>query len=511
MTPFLLHRPHSGQVPILAHPGRFKVVRCGRRFGKTILGQISTGLVASQEQRHVGWFVPEDKDIDETWREMRMRWIANTSYANDKPGRIVLTNNSVIERWTLHNKPDAGRGRKYDLIIVDEAGKLANLRRWWDLVGRATLIDRAGKALIISTPNVIGPDFDDMFDMALADRRQWHAFTARTFDNPHLPKQELEEIMALRTRMPGWAWDQEYLAIPAPTSGGFFARGMIQTLIATTQDAFLTGNVDVPNRYGPDLESTLVTRDLDDIRWVEDEGGALKLWHELHGDRPDQSRRYGIGADIGAGVGASDTVFSIGDLDTREKLAEYAWPGISPESAARLLVAIATWYGGRGGVPVVQFEINGPGEAFCREVLRMEYPRLMRQPRHRGDMTEQHSKGFGWRSTPQTKLTLLDQYRQDLETARFRNPSARALQQCLSYRFDKMGRLVSEGSSNEPGEGVSRAPHGDIVIADALLNQLMRVAGDASLPKPPPEIRSVKGWLMKRHLEKAASARRLTW
>ena len=113
-------------------------MRCGRRFGKTILGQILTGLVAHKPNTHVGWFVPEDKDIDETWREMRSRWLANTAYANDKPGRIVLTNGSVIERWTLYNKPDAGRGRKYDLIVVDEAGKLARLQRWWDLVGRAT-------------------------------------------------------------------------------------------------------------------------------------------------------------------------------------------------------------------------------------------------------------------------------------------------------------------------------------------------------------------------------------
>ena len=89
---------------------------------------------------------------------------------------------AVIECWTLHNNPEAGRSRYYDIAIVDEAGLIPGLRKWYDTCLRATLVDRRGRLLMLGTPHAISPEFNDFYDEA-ATKDGWKAFPAATFDS----------------------------------------------------------------------------------------------------------------------------------------------------------------------------------------------------------------------------------------------------------------------------------------------------------------------------------------
>lgn len=514
--------PHDGQARILADPTRNKIIRCGRRYGKTKLGIITTLQVAAGDDRRIAWFIPEYKYTTETWRELNQRLAPAIAKSNASEHRIELKNRSAIDVWTLENNMDAGRGRFYDLIVVDEAGLVPGLKRWFDLVARATLVDRRGRAMFISTPNTIGPDFDEMFENAASGAdADWRAFTATTFDNPHLPGEELDKIREIIKTLPEWLAQQEYYAIPAPSGGGFFPRALIQKLIAVAneQQPLHVGSLTlrgVPlNECAPrEVEQVIRRREIDAIEWEERPDGEWKVWD----DETDRSRRMCMGCDLGAGVGAANTAFAVGDAESRRKVAEYAAPGVTPERAAWQAAIAGLWFGGGlrrdesmfPGAEIL-FEINGPGEVFSLEMRRLQYPAIRHQTDDLGAMTTKDPTMYGWRSSPQAKETLLAAYRGALVSNRFWNPSAAALSECLTFRYTKTGKLESVKTTIDPADEVARVPHGDRTIADALLWDVMtRTPMVVAIPPKMPEA-SPGGRLQKLRDRERAKKGRFAW
>jgi hypothetical protein len=470
--------PHPGQARILADPSRNKIVRCGRRYGKTKLGIITTCQVASEDDKRIAWFIPQYKYTTETWRELTQRLGPAIAKQNASEHRIELKNRSALDVWTLENDPKAGRGRFYDLIVVDEAGLVPGLKMWFDMVARATLVDRRGRALFISTPNTIGPDFDEMFEAAESGAdSDWKAFTATTFDNPHLPGEELDKIKEIIKTLPEWLAKQEYYAIPAPNAGGFFPRDVIRRMMAAAPEPLYVGTLTIRGTpisecAAREVENVIRRRQIEAIEWEERPDGEWKVWD----DDIDRNRRMVMGCDLGAGVGAANTVFAVGDADSKRKSAEFASPGVTPERAAWHAAIGGLWFGGgqrkdEGTFPgaEVQFEINGPGEVFSREMHRLSYPAMCHQSDDPADMATKDPSRFGWRSSPQAKETLLAAYRGALASGRFYNPSKAALAECLTFRYTKTGRLESVKTVVDPADEVARVPHGDRTIADALL------------------------------------------
>jgi hypothetical protein len=450
----------------------------------------------------IGWFIPESKYAAETWREIVMLLGGAIKHQNASEHRIELINGAVIEVWTMKHNKDAGRSRQYDLVVVDEGGLLMGLKNWMDLVATPTLIDRKGRMLLLSTPNVIGPDFDDIFDMALSgEDKAWGAYTASTFDNPHLPVDELDRIRQIIKRLPEWIAKQEYWAIPAPQAGGFFNRHMIRQLIKNAPEPVRQGTLLVDGKgldrfaqHDIDLIIRAGKREL--VSWVDDETGPWTLWI----DEPDPDQSICMGIDIGAGVGAANSVISAGDSVTRNKVAEFASPGITPERLAAAAAIAGLWFGGGRRRTarfhdaniyypgaIIHFEINGPGEVFSREMMRLKYPNLVYEQDHPGDVSTKDPSKVGWRSSPQAKETLLSAYRAALETGRITNPSTAALSECLTFRYTKTGKLESVKEQVDPADEIARMPHGDRTIADALLwDCFIRNPSPVHIEIPPP-------------------------
>ena len=138
-TVITLPKPHTAQQRIIDEAGRFNVVNCGRRFGKTTLG-IDRIVTPDTLSFPVGWFSPTYKMLLEVWREAVLSLAPITSRKNVQERRIETITGGVIEFWSLEN-PDAARGRKYRRVIIDEAAMISALMDAWQHVIRPALAD----------------------------------------------------------------------------------------------------------------------------------------------------------------------------------------------------------------------------------------------------------------------------------------------------------------------------------------------------------------------------------
>jgi hypothetical protein len=504
--------PHAGQELIIDSTARHRVVRCGRRFGKSTLGEILMCREAGKDdRRYIGLFTPRYKLLDEIWMQLRTRLSPIIVRANDADKRIELLNGTVIEGWTLENNPEAGRSRRYHLAVIDEASLIPGLRRWWDACLEPTLIDFAGRALMLGTPHSIGPDFDEFFDRAASGMDlDWKSFTASTFDNPTLPRVELERILRRRGEMPEWLWLREYMAIPPDSASGFFPRSLIKQHQAAYGVApEVRGWIHPGFGDATSTDIILETRKAQSIRFRPDPRGPWRMWFDPRDERPRQDISWCMGIDIGAGVGAANTVISVGDASTGVKWAEYSAPGVVPEQAAVDAAAAGIWFGGRHKSAMIQFEINGPGEVFARRLIRLKYPRIANHMTEPGDIQDASPSDFGWRSSAQTKETLLSEYRGALHAGKFTNPSIDALSECLTYSYDRSGRLVSVGAAEDSMDD-ARVPHGDRVIADALLHNAMSMVPPVNAKQPDPP-KDTLGWRMVQAQRAREAENRLTY
>jgi len=60
---------HAGQVTAYKATGRFKALRCGRRFGKTVL-MAAIACDGAARGESIGFFAPNYKILAETYNEM---------------------------------------------------------------------------------------------------------------------------------------------------------------------------------------------------------------------------------------------------------------------------------------------------------------------------------------------------------------------------------------------------------------------------------------------------------
>lgn len=193
----------------------------GRRWGKTVLGR-KLIIDPALHGYPAGWFAPSYKMLIDVWRDLRNVLHPVISRSNVQERRIELTTGGVIEMWSLDN-PDAGRGRKYARIIIDEAAMVKDLMNVWTSAIRPTLTDYIGDAWFLSTPKGRN-GFWQMYQWGQdAAQRDWQSWQMPTVSNPHIDAREVE---AARQALPERVYNQEYLAAFIEDGGGVFRRVM---------------------------------------------------------------------------------------------------------------------------------------------------------------------------------------------------------------------------------------------------------------------------------------------
>ena len=217
----VLPKPHINQKRILDSKSRFRVVMCGRRFGKSELAQIEITLAALNGQQ-VAYITPTYQLAKTFFGKL----IKAVPFSHNKSDLVIdFPNDGRIEFFT-GERLDNLRGRKFNLVVIDEASFHSNLEDGWNNSIRPTLTDYKGKALFLSTPR--GKNF--FYSLYLKTGSQdWESFKFSTYDNPYIDASEIDDA---KNQLPEAVFNQEYLASPMDNAANPFGSDNISKCIA---------------------------------------------------------------------------------------------------------------------------------------------------------------------------------------------------------------------------------------------------------------------------------------
>jgi hypothetical protein len=210
---------HRAQAKLrwVMHHNRFVVARCGRRWGKNVLGE-SVGVDDAVHGRLVGWFAPENKRLRASFDVMKSLVEPALSRASKNEDIIETITGGKIEFWSLEDE-DAGRSRGYDRVIIDEAAftKPKTVEVWKKSI-RPTLVDRRGRALIMSNTKGIDPD-NFLYNLCHDPKLGFVQFHAPSRSNPTLHP---DEVASFEKDNEPLVYQQEFLAEFVDWSGAAF-------------------------------------------------------------------------------------------------------------------------------------------------------------------------------------------------------------------------------------------------------------------------------------------------
>jgi hypothetical protein len=238
-----LRRPHADQRQILdesaAAKVRFHVLCCGRRWGKNVLG-LDRIIQPALHGFPVAWFSPSYKVMSDDWRAIKKAVgpIIAPGGKSEQEHRLDFVTGGSFEMWSM-DSTDAGRGRKYRRVAVDEAAMVPQLQLIWADAIRPTLTDLIGDAWIFSTPK--GLDyFHTLYQFGTDPQHpEWGAWQRPTAANPFIDPHEIESA---RQTLPERTFSQEYLAQFLSDGGGVF-RGVDAVCTARPEPQPVDGHV----------------------------------------------------------------------------------------------------------------------------------------------------------------------------------------------------------------------------------------------------------------------------
>ena len=215
-----LPEPHINQQGILDNSSRFRVILCGRRFGKSELSQIEI-ISEALRGNQVAYITPTYK-LAKTFFERLTQFIP---FENNKSDLIInFPTGGTVEFFT-GERLDNLRGRKFHFVVIDEASFIPNLEDGWLNSIRPTLTDYKGRALFLSTPR--GKNyFYQLYNKGKSGETDWTSFKFTTYDNPYIDKGEIDDA---RKQLPEAVFEQEYMANPMENAANPFGTNFISS------------------------------------------------------------------------------------------------------------------------------------------------------------------------------------------------------------------------------------------------------------------------------------------
>lgn len=192
---------HPAQAIIAEDKHRFRVARCGRRFGKSWLAAWEMyALAISTEDARICYYAPTRDDArDIMWKILKK--VCDSSIIGD-PNESRLEMNVrtlkggssmiVLYGWEALQDRGKGVGVKNDFVVLDEISKYTNFEYGWQEILRPTLMDTQAGALFISTTNGFN-HFYDLCNKELTDS-DYKTFHFTSYDNPYVKTEEIEKM-----------------------------------------------------------------------------------------------------------------------------------------------------------------------------------------------------------------------------------------------------------------------------------------------------------------------------
>lgn len=211
---------HPGQEKVFKSKARFKVLACGRRWGKSFLCALMC-IFRANEKQACYWVAPTLEQGNIGWN-MLMSIVAQfpKDYVKirETPKRVEFASGGWIQIRSA-DKPDNLRGVSLDFVVLDECAWID--RRTWFEVLRPALADRQGHAVFISTPKGIDW-FHELYQAGMTGlSEEIQSFKFPTSSNPYIPAGEIE---AAKKAMDSRTFRQEFLAEFLEDAGGVFRK-----------------------------------------------------------------------------------------------------------------------------------------------------------------------------------------------------------------------------------------------------------------------------------------------
>lgn len=204
---------HPAQQTIARSKARFKVLVCGRRFGKTVYeGEEATAACIYQPNPVRYFATTRDQAREILWNDLIRNVAGTANYVKKDETRLEVTlkshlgftNTITLGGW---ENIEASRGKKTGLLLLDEVDSMRGFDTAWNEVLRPTLTDTKGRAIFSGTPK----GYKTLYRLSQrpAEDSDFEYFHFTSYDNPLIDPSEIDK--AKRELSPN-QFAQEYLA-----------------------------------------------------------------------------------------------------------------------------------------------------------------------------------------------------------------------------------------------------------------------------------------------------------
>lgn len=243
------------QAKVVADNHRFKVLACGRRWGKTKM----CVLIAVERAWRGGrvWWVAPTYAVSGIGWEMTKKLVMDKSFPLNKQIAIKEFDRSVTfpsggsVTFKTAQEPENLRGQSLDLVIFDEADFVKETV-WQDSI-RPALSDKKGSAVFISTPFKENSWFHRMWKAGQENHPEIKSWQFSSYTNPYLDPAELD---AAREFMSTLSFRREFMAEFVGAVGARIQRDWLQYYSTLPEKLDIVMGVDLAISMKQDADYT---------------------------------------------------------------------------------------------------------------------------------------------------------------------------------------------------------------------------------------------------------------
>lgn len=219
---------HGRQLEVHRNQARYKVIKAGKRFGKTKWAIFTICQQALRRPGEVFWYCCPTYRMAKNIAWHELSWLIPPQLIKRKIETdlfIEFINGSKLHLIGAENE-DALRGPKLGGVILDEAAYIDEYV-WSGIISGQLLGPQKNEfAYFISSPNKRGRNwFTNFHSQAMARMNagdpEWAAFYFTIYDNPTIPKEEIDK---LKDNTPDDTWNLEYMGIESEFAGQIFSE-----------------------------------------------------------------------------------------------------------------------------------------------------------------------------------------------------------------------------------------------------------------------------------------------
>ena len=192
---------------ILNDPARFKVLSCGRRFGKSMLSVLfllNKPLEANERRWIVFPTYRQAKMV--SWSILKSVFAQKNVSINETELSITLDNGAKIELKGADRGEDSLRGVSVNMVVMDEYAFMKE--NVWGEVIQPTLAETQGTALFVGTPSGLN-HFYDLFVKGQTEGSDYKSWQFTTLEGGFISQEEVESA---KKNLDKRTFQQEYEA-----------------------------------------------------------------------------------------------------------------------------------------------------------------------------------------------------------------------------------------------------------------------------------------------------------